>query len=121
MLYTTLKVKDNEYKLRLNAEALVNLEKKLGTNPLNIFMEIANDGGKIPSLGVLLDMLHYALQPYNHKMTLSDTYHLYDEFIEDGHTMMDIIPVLIEVFKASGFFANNKEEEVDERKNSMAV
>ena len=50
MLYTTFTVKDRDYKLRLNAKACVDLEKKLGTNPVNIFMAMAGNDMKLPSL-----------------------------------------------------------------------
>ena len=37
MLYTTITIDGVDYKARLNAKACVDLEKKLGTNPLNVF------------------------------------------------------------------------------------
>ena len=41
MLYTTFTVKENDYKCRLSAKACVDLERKMGTNPLNVFTKIA--------------------------------------------------------------------------------
>ena len=56
MLYTTFTVKDKEYKARLNAKACVDLEKKLGTNPLNVVVEIANQK-TLPELNKMLLIL----------------------------------------------------------------
>lgn len=112
MLYTTLTVKDIDYKCRLNARACVDLEKKLGTNPLNLFMEIANTS-KLPELNTLITILQASLVQYQHGMNIDKTYELYDNFVDEGHNMMDLIPVIMEIFKVSGFFP----EEVEEEKN----
>lgn len=111
MLYTTITIDGVDYKARLNAKACVDLEKKLGTNPLNIFAKIA-DNGNIPDLGVLITMLQASLTAYNHGITMDKTYELYDKFVDEGHTLMDLVPILLDVFKVSGFF---KEETIEEK------
>ena len=111
MLYTTINIGGTDYKARLNAKACVDLEKKLGTNPLNIFAKIA-DNGNIPDLGVLITMLQASLTAYNHGITMDKTYELYDKFVDEGHTLMDLVPILLDVFKVSGFF---KEETIEEK------
>ena len=111
MLYTTITIDGVDYKARLNAKACVDLEKKLGTNPLNIFAKIA-DNGNIPDLGVLITMLQASLTAYNHGITMDKTYQLYDKFVDEGHTLMDLVPILLDVFKVSGFF---KEETIEEK------
>lgn len=109
MLYTTFTVKDTDYKCRLNARACVDLEKKMGTNPLNVFVKISQSGA-IPELSDLIIILHASLTAYNHKITLDDTYRIYDEFVDEGNTMLDLVPLILEIFKVSGFF----KEEIDE-------
>lgn len=109
MLYTTINIGEKEYKARLTAKACVDLEKKLGTNPLNVFAKIAEDGS-IPELNVLITMLHASLTAYNHGITIDKTYELYDQFVDDGNTLMDLVPILLEVFKVSGFFKEEIEE-----------
>lgn len=109
MLYTTFTVKDIDYKLRLDAKACVDLEKKLGTNPLNIFIEIANSG-KVPELNTLLLILQASMVKFNHGFNMDKVYEVYDDFIDEGHTMMDLVPVIMEAFKASGFFNEEVEE-----------
>ena len=111
MLYTTITIDGVDYKARLNDKACVDLEKKLGTNPLNIFAKIA-DNGNIPDLGVLITMLQASLTAYNHGITMDKTYELYDKFVDEGHTLMDLVPILLDVFKVSGFF---KEETIEEK------
>ena len=113
MMYYTFTVGGKDYKGRLSAKACVDLEKKLGTNPLNIFMEIAQKG-QVPSIEVIITMLHASLQQFNHGISMEDTYDLYDAFIDDGKNLMDIIPILLEIFKVSGLIP----EEAEEPKNA---
>ena len=116
MLYTTFTVKDRDYKLRLNAKSCVDLEKKLGTNPINVFMGMVNDNIKFPTLNVLINILHQSMQALEHGITIDKAYEIYDDFIEEGHSMTDLIPVIIDVFKVSGLLPEDTEE-VEEEKN----
>lgn len=102
----------NEYKLRLDAKRVAQLEDALGgKSPLSIFINAGERN--IPALKDMLLILHYALQPMQHGIKLDDTYDIYDKYIEDGHTIVDFIPVLIEVYKVSGLIPKDaKEEEV---------
>lgn len=110
MLYTVINIGGTDYKARLNAKACVDLEKKLGTNPLNVFAKIAEDGS-IPDLSVLISIFQASLTAYNHGITIDKAYELYDKFVDDGNTMMDLVPILMDVFKVSGFFKVEDEEE----------
>ena len=110
MLYTTITIGGIDYKARLTAKACVDLEKKLGTNPLNVFSQIATDGS-IPPLGTLILILQASLVTYEHGITIDKAYELYDKFIDDGNTLMDLVPILMDIFKTSGFF---KEEDTVE-------
>lgn len=110
MLYHTFTVNDKDYKCRLTARACVDLEKKLGENPLNVFISIANNGVELPKLESLITILHASMQSMEHNMSLDKVYELYDEYVDAGHTMMDLIPEVLEIFKVSGFF---NEEQVN--------
>ena len=117
MLYSTFTVGDKEYKCRLTARACVDLEKKLGENPLNVFIKIANANGALPSIGDMVTILHASLQSMEHGITIEKAYELYDKYVDEGHTLVDFIPVILEIFKVSGFFneeqgKNAQQEEV---------
>lgn len=112
-MYTEFTAGDRTYKLRLTNKGIENVEKALGYNPLQMFMDIDND--VLPKFSDMITILHQVLQPYEHGISRNDTYEIYDAFIEDGHTMWDLIPVLIEVFKDAGFLS--KEDIDDESKN----
>ena len=109
MLYTTITIDGVDYKARLNAKACVDLEKKLGTNPLNVFSKIAAEGA-IPELGVMITILQAALNTLQHDITMDKAYAL-----DEGNTLMDLVPILLDVFKVSGFFKEEATE--DNEKN----
>lgn len=98
----------NEYKLRLEAAQIIQLEKALGgVSPLTVFTKAGQNS--MPALGDLLTILHYSLVAYNHSKKMEDTYKIYDNFVAEGNTMADLINVIVEVFKVSGLIP--KEEE----------
>ena len=107
MNFINFEVKENNYRLRLNTRNIVLLEKQLGHNPLNIF----GNGDTIPTITVMVTILHAALQQYNHGITLNDAYDIFDEYLADGHSSVDFIPVIIEVYKASGIIPKDNEEQ----------
>lgn len=110
MLYTEFKVGEQEFKLRIDARATVALEKKLGRSPLDVFMDAQN--GSLPKLEGVIAILHASLQKYQNGFTEEKVYDLYDKYIEEGGTFIELISVLLDVFKTSGFF---KDEEVAEK------
>lgn len=108
MHYKILKVGDEELKLRLRAKDCVELESKIGESPLNVFMRLSN--GKIPSLGFIITTLQYSLQALEHGYNLEKTYELYDNYIENGGDMTEMLSILSDVFEVSGFFKKEKME-----------
>lgn len=100
MNYTVLTVGNKELKLRLNARGIVALEQKLGKSPLAIFTKI--EQGDLPTLEEMVIILQASLQALEHGYTLDATYDLVDEFIADGKSTIELMPVIIEVYQVSG-------------------
>lgn len=108
MLFTEFKAGDKEYKLRMTTRAVVALEKQLGCNPISIF---SNDE-ELPTVTAMVQILHAALQQYEHGITLNDAFDIFDKWLADGNTATDFIPVILEIYKASGLIqGDNKTEE----------
>ena len=122
MMYTTVTIGEKDLKLRLDARNCVDLERKMGKSPLDVFVS-AQTNGKVPGFEDLIFIFHSSLQKYNKGFTLDKTYDLYDEYIEAGNTLEDFVPLIMEILKVSGFF---KEENIDnaeviEEKKQKAV
>lgn len=98
MMYVDFNAGEKQYKLRLNIRATVALEKQLGVNPLMIF----EDGDKIPTITTMVAILHASLQHFHHGISLVDAYNIYEAWLNDGNTVVDFLPVIIEIYKVSG-------------------
>lgn len=107
MNYINFEVGNQTYKLRLSTRNIVLLEKQLGCNPLNIF----GNGDTVPTITVMVAILHASLQQYNHGITLNDAYDIFDNYLADGHATTDFIPVIIDIYKASGIIPNDNGQE----------
>lgn len=114
MNYINFEVGNETYKLRLSTRNVVALEKQLGCNPLHIF----GAGDTVPTITVMVAILHAALQQYNHGITLNDAYDIFDNYLADGHSAVDFIPVIIDVYKASGIIPKDTPTEGIDSKNA---
>ena len=117
MNYIIFTAGNKDYKLRLDTRNTVMLEKQLGCNPLSIF----GDGESIPTITVMVAILHASLQRYQHNISLNDAYDIFDEYLSDGKSSTDFIPVILDIYKASGLIPKDKEveEEISWFKNSI--
>lgn len=104
MNYTIFNVKEKEYKLKLSTRRVIELEKVLGCNPIMIF---GLAGDRIPTITEMIHVLHNSLVELNHGISKEDTYQIFDEWLED-HVTTDFIPVIIEIYKASGIIRDNE-------------
>lgn len=107
-MFTTITIKDKDYNCRLTAKACVELEKRLDENPLQVFIKAAD--GELPKLSEMLTIFHESLKKDNHGIKIEDVYDIYDDYCDDGNTMVDFMQVLIQIFKDSGFMKTEEEE-----------
>jgi hypothetical protein len=106
-MYIDFQAGNKEYKLRLTTRAVVAVEKTLGCNPLAIF----GAGDTIPTITVMVSILHASLQQYHHGITMNDAYDIFDEYLADGHVMTDFIPVILDIYKQSGLIRDEANSE----------
>jgi hypothetical protein len=107
MNYIDFEVGTKTYKLRLNTRNIVLLEKQLGCNPLSIF----GNGETVPTVTVMVAVLHASLQQYNHGISLNDAYDIFDEYLDEGHSSVDFLPVILDIYKASGIIPKDNKNE----------
>lgn len=94
------------YNLRLTTRSIVALEKQINCNPLMIF----GNGDTVPTISVMVSVLHSSLQQYQHGITLDAAYDIFDEYLADGHAVTDFIQVILEIYKVSGLIKEDKNE-----------
>lgn len=112
-MYVDFSAGNKDYKLRLSTRATVNLEKQLGCNPLAIF----GNGDKLPTVTTMVQILYASLTQLNHGIALNDAYDIFDEFLADGHTATDFIPVIVSIYKVSGLIKPDNKSEDEAEKN----
>ncbi|MGM9543615.1 MAG: DUF6096 family protein, partial [Romboutsia timonensis] len=109
MMYVDFAAGNKNYKLRLNTRNLVMLEKQLGENPLSIF----GNGETLPTITQMVNVLYCSLLQYNHGINLNDAYDIFDDYLADGNSMTDFIPVILEIYKVSGLIGAESVEEAE--------
>lgn len=108
MLYVDFSAGDKDYKLRLNTRNVITLEKTIGCNPLSIF---GVNGDTIPTLTVMVAVLHASLQQYHHGITMADAFDIFDKWLDDGNSLTDFFAIILDIYKVSGLIKEQSEEE----------
>lgn len=108
MNYVDFNVGDKELKLRLDTKNTVALEKVLGTNPVNELMKCA--AGQMPTMDFVSATLHASLQKLEHGYNINKTYDLIDEFVDEGKSLVDVIPIMMKVFQMAGLIPKETAE-----------
>lgn len=105
MMYVDFTAGGKDYKLRLNTRNLIALEKQIGMSPLAIF-----DGETFPTVTTMVSVLWASLQQLNHGIGMNEAYDIFDEYLADGHDVMEFYMLIIEIYKASGLMRDKSEK-----------
>ena len=73
--------------------------------------------GELPKIEDMVYILHYALQSMEHGYDMNKTFDLYDEYIDNGGSMVELIPIMLEVFQVSGIIPKDKEVKKEDTKS----
>ena len=104
MNYMTFKAGGNEYRMVLTTRAMVELEKKIGCNPIDILLR-AQDGTTLPKVSDMIAILWSGLLKFNHGIKLDYFYYIFYIYLSDGHATTDFLGVMMELFQVSGIVA----------------
>ena len=91
----------NIYKLQLKTKQCILLEKKLGQSPLEMLMKL-EDGG-LPTLNDMITIIAIGMLVHNPSMNENRVADLLDEYVEDGHSYMELLEVIVELLSKSGY------------------
>jgi len=104
-IFTTFTAGENDYKLRLTASAIMQIEKKLNKPLFSALENIQED-----VIGIITAILWGAMQPLNANITHEKVLELFDEYIDEGNSIEDLMKVIDELFKSSGFFSKGQKK-----------
>lgn len=119
----TITINGKDYTCMLKIKTCIQLEKKLGTNPLNVLQAL--DGGSMPDFETLGAIFHYCLIDMNHGLSMDDSLELFSQYMQENNDNKDggigaIILLFGKVFQDAGFISNTvnlDELEEDTEKN----
>ena len=89
------------FKLQIKTKQAMILEKKLGQSPLEMLIKL-EDGG-LPSLTDMITIIAVGMLMYHPSMNENKVADLLDEYVEDGHSYMELLEVIIELMSKSGY------------------
>ena len=104
-VFHTLKVGENEYKLRLTASAIMSIEKKLGKSLFSALENIQDN-----MVETITTIIWGALQPFNANFPFDKAASLFDDYIDEGNSIEDFMQELNTLFETSGFFRKGQEQ-----------
>ncbi len=107
-MFAYWEVGGNRYRLKLKTAGIQAIEQKYKQN-LMIFLD------SMPSLSLMLEVVHAAMQPWHKGVTIKHVQALYDKYTDDGGDHISFWrDVFIEVYKASGFFTQEMLQDLAE-------
>ena len=94
------KVGDTEYKLKLTTSMIAKIEDKYRRNIIDL---VSVEG--LPQLSVMLTIIQGAISPWQHGIGYSDVQNLFDKWVDEGGSQMDLYAkVVMPTLAVSGFF-----------------
>lgn len=101
--YAVWKVGEEEYKLKFSSAAVVDAENKLGKSLLRSLEEI-------DKVSVQTILIWAAMQRFQHGVTISAVYKIYDDYMDDGGSLDQLLDVLMKALELSGFMNENQKK-----------
>lgn len=103
-------VSGKEYKLKLTTSNICMLEDKYKRNLLDLV-----SSGNFPPLNLVLTIIQAAMLPWHHGIKYKNVQDIYDEYVEDGGSQIDLVSnVLMPTLAVSGFFTPEQAESMED-------
>lgn len=95
-----------DYRLKLKASNIEKLENKYKCN----VMHLVDD---MPALSVMITIIQAAMLPWEHGVKYDDILNLFDKYVEEGGSQIDLYKnVVIPTLAVSGFFTPKMAAEI---------
>ena len=99
MIYTSLKVGDKIFNLRITRQSEMALKAKTGKSILKIMESMQDDQDIEPMLTIFL----CACKWEKPEMTIEDVYDIWNEFVDEGYAIEELLALTMEIFRVSGY------------------
>lgn len=107
---------EEEYKLKLKASAICELEEKLKIG----LMDVLGSSRTMPALSLMLTITHAAMKDWNNGLKRKDIDDLFDKYIENGGSQLEFFSsVFMSIYTVSGFFTEAQAETMEENQEKI--
>ena len=107
-MVSILKIKDQEYKLRLTAMQICALERREGKGLLKILGDIEQEGNIIE---IIVKLVHAALLDNHKDIKIDMVYSMYDDLVEfEKYTIEEFRILLEDILKTAGLSDSSSEK-----------
>lgn len=103
--FYTITIGGEELKLRLTASSIMQIEKKLGKSLFTALENIQDN-----MIETITTILWGAMQAFNANFSFDKAAGLFDQYIDDGHSIEELMQEINSLFEASGFFKKGQEQ-----------
>lgn len=104
------RIGNKTYDLKLRVSDQLELEKKFRKNLISLM----GDEDNIPPITTMLQVIHSAIEPWQHGLKLRDIHEMYEKYLQAGGNMLELYTrVYLPIFTVSGFFSNSMAEDME--------
>lgn len=101
-------VNGTDYQLKMGVRQCVMLETKIG-NPINLFLAAKKD--ILPALPQMVTIITHGMIMYHPGVNEAKVHQLVDQWLDEGHAIIELLEVVTELLKVSRYFPEEKMEE----------
>lgn len=101
-------VNGTDYQLKMGVRQCVMLETKIG-NPINLFLAAKKD--ILPALPQMVTIIAHGMIMYHPGVNELKVHQLVDQWLDEGHAIIELLEVVTELLKVSRYFPEEKMEE----------
>ena len=106
--YASITIGGEDYKLKISASAAVDAETKLKKS--GVANSLIGAVEKIESITTQTIILHAAMQKYNANIDYKKATELYEQYLDEGGSVLDFAQKIQEIYEVSGFMTQKQVE-----------
>lgn len=119
--YHVWTVGGKEYKLKLTAKEIMQVEQKFKGKSI---LDLISNGNGVPGLAIMLTIVQGSMVKYQSNIDSKTVMSIYDQYCQEGGSLMDLLTeVIFPTLSVSGFFSTKQSEKMmdklEEVQNSL--
>lgn len=109
MNYIEIELGGKTLKARLTLRDQLKVEERLGKNPASVLLDCSEHS--FPKMGDMLVIVHQSLQTLEHGIKYDDVLEMFQEDLQNGKSIQDLVLMVVNILEASGLIESEKSED----------